>query len=117
MIVVYGIKTCDTCRKALKWLEAEGLPHRFHDYRQDGLDAALLDRFIDAFGAAQLFNKSSKTWRGFTEEQKTQAASGEGRALLLADPTVIKRPIFEHQGRFALGFRDAQKTELVKWTA
>lgn len=116
MIVVYGIKTCDTCRKALKWLEAEGIPHRFHDYRQDGAEAALIDSFIAAFGTANLFNKSSKTWRGFSEAERKKALDGDGRALLLADPTVIKRPIFEHQNRFAMGFREAQKAEIIEWT-
>ncbi len=113
MITVYGIKTCDTCRKALKWLDEKGIAHRFHDYRKDGADAALIDDFIARFGAENLFNKSSKTWRGFSESERAKAQAGNGRDLLLRDPTVIKRPIFLAGDISAIGFKDKERDMLT----
>ena len=63
MITVYGIKNCDTCRKARKWLEAEGLEHRFHDIRADGLEPAMLEDWITELGWEVLLNRRGTTWR------------------------------------------------------
>ena len=78
MLTVYGIKQCDTCRKALKWLTAKGIDHQFHDFRVDGLQAELLQGWLESTFAGKLVNRRSTTWRQLSEEQR----QSEGEALL-----------------------------------
>lgn len=93
MITVYGIRACDTCRKALKWLDAKGVEHHFHDLRADGLDAERVHSWLASEFADKLVNRRSTTWRGLDDAQR--AASGEQlAALLLQHPTLVKRPVF-----------------------
>jgi Spx/MgsR family transcriptional regulator len=89
---VYGIRNCDSVRAALKWLEARGVPHRFHDFREDGLDEAELRRWLASDYAAALVNRRSATWRGLDDAQK-ESAETDPAPLLLAQPTLIKRPV------------------------
>lgn len=92
MITVYGIRACDSCRKALKWLEARGVDHRFHDLRSDGLDRARVSNWLASPFADGLVNRRSTTWRNLDETAR--AASGAALAdLLLAHPTLVKRPV------------------------
>ncbi len=101
---VYGIRNCDSVRAALKWLEARGVPHRFHDFRRDGLDEAELRRWLASDHAAALVNRRSATWRGLDTAQKA-AADSDAAPLLLAHPTLIKRPVITDGERvLAVGF-------------
>lgn len=111
-LTVYGIRQCDTCRKALKWLEAAGVAHRFHDLRVDGLDAEKLQRWLVSDFADRLINRRSTTWRQLDASQ--QAATGKAQLSLLLDhPTLIKRPVFETDELIAVGFNPAQLSGLV----
>ena len=104
MLTVYGIKQCDTCRKALGWLERKGIEHRFHDFRSDGLQAGLLKAWLDSEFSGVLVNRRSTTWRQLSESQR----QSQGRALidlLLEHPTLIKRPVFVRDGIIAVGFK------------
>lgn len=104
MLTLYGIKQCDTCRKALKWLADNGVQHRFHDLRVDGLEADRVQGWMDSPLADQLVNRRSTTWRGLTEVEK----ASEGKALvdlLVANPTLVKRPVFETHQVVAIGFK------------
>ena len=92
MLTIYGIKQCDTCRRALKWLAAQGVDHRFHDFRVDGLQDDLLNAWLSSSFAEKLVNRRSTTWRQLSEEQK-QAAVADLLPLLLEHPTLIKRPV------------------------
>ncbi|MEP5761395.1 MAG: ArsC/Spx/MgsR family protein [Litoreibacter sp.] len=87
---LYGIKTCDTCRKAIKALGAAGQEVLFHDVRAEPLSASQLKEFEAAFGAA-LLNTRSTTWRGLSEDERTKAPL----ELLAAHPTLMKRPVIE----------------------
>jgi len=103
MLTVYGIKQCDTVRKALKWLEQNGIKHRFHDFRSDGLQAELLQNWLDSDFAGKLVNRRSTTWRKLSEPQR----QSEGEMLLnllLQFPTLIKRPVFVTDHIVAIGF-------------
>ncbi len=103
MLTVYGIKQCDTCRKALKWLTAEGTAHQFHDFRVDGLSAELLRGWLDSPYADKLVNRRSTTWRQLTDTQRQ--AEGEALlSLLVEHPTLIKRPVFVADDIVAVGF-------------
>ncbi len=103
MLTVYGIKQCDTCRKALKWLDTQGLEYRFHDFRADGLDRGLVEDWLASPVSEVLVNRRSTTWRHLSDSEK--AASGDARVdLLLAHPTLIKRPVFVAPGWLSVGF-------------
>ncbi|MBI1261689.1 MAG: Spx/MgsR family RNA polymerase-binding regulatory protein [Rhizobiales bacterium] len=112
MITVYGLKTCDTCRKALAWLEAEGIAYRYIDVRKDGVSAKDLKRFAEAVGHEALLNKSSTTWRGLSDAQKSDLSKAAVLKLLEVHPTLMKRPVFETGKTILVGFKEPQKTAL-----
>ena len=105
MITVYGIKNCDTCKKALKWLTAEGIEHRFHDFRADGLDAADLARWAQAAGWEKLLNRRGTTWRGLADGDKHAVDANKAASLMSEHPALIKRPVFEVAGTVLIGFK------------
>lgn len=109
MIVLFGLKNCDGCRKALRALEGEGLAVRFHDLRADGLNADMLGRWIDAVGWEALVNRRSATWRRLNDGDKAALDAEGARSLMLAHPTLIKRPILDAEGRIAVGFGDTAR--------
>ena len=113
MITVYGIKNCDTCRKALKWLSAEGIEHTYHDVRVDGLDAANVTRWSEAVGWEKLLNRRSTTWRNLPELDKEGADATSAQTLMAENPTLIKRPIFDDGSRILVGFTAAEQ-DLLK---
>ncbi|WP_413739095.1 ArsC family reductase [Sodalis sp. RH21] len=103
---LYGIKNCDTIKKARRWLDERRVDYRFHDYRRDGVARAMLQGFIDRAGWQALLNTRGTTWRKLSEEQR-QAADGAAGALelMLSQPAVIKRPVLEDvNGRLLVGF-------------
>jgi arsenate reductase len=104
-ITLYGIKTCDTMKKAWTWLDAHGHAYRFHDYRVDGLDAATLGRWIDALGWEKLLNKASTTFRELPDADKAGLDAKKAAALMLGRPTMIKRPVLDVDGRLTVGFK------------
>lgn len=104
MRVVYGIKNCDSVKKARSWLDARRIAYRFHDYRVDGLDAALLQGFIDALGVDAVLNQRSSSWRQLDDEQKRDLTPDKALQLMLAVPTLIKRPIFDNGEQLIVGF-------------
>jgi len=104
MLTVYGIKQCDTCRKALAWLEQNEIEHRFHDFRTDGLEAGLLRTWLDSEFSDRLINRRSTTWRQLNESQR-QAQGDTLVELLLQYPTLIKRPVFVRDRIVAVGFQ------------
>lgn len=111
MLTVYGIKQCDTCRKALAWLSKQGIEHRFHDFRTDGLQAGLLREWLDSDFSGQLVNRRSTTWRQLDDIQR----QSQGEALLkllLQHPTLIKRPVFVTDRVIAVGFKPEQLNDL-----
>ena len=103
---IYGIKNCDTCRKALHFLEDNGIEHEWHDLREDGIDVATIQRWLEQVGAETLVNRRSTTWRGLSEAQRVEAMSAIGAAAFLAEhPTLIKRPVFESGDTVQVGFK------------
>jgi Spx/MgsR family transcriptional regulator len=111
MLTVYGIKQCDTCRKALAWLSQQGIEHRFHDFRVDGLQASLLQDWLDSDFSGQLVNRRSTTWRQLDDTRR----QSQGEALLdllIQHPTLIKRPVFVTDRIIAVGFKPEQLKDL-----
>lgn len=101
---LYGIKNCDTVKKARIWLEQNQADYQFHDYRTDGISSELLKRFAEHSGWEVLLNKRSTTWRQLSESQKADLNNDSVFLLLLEHPTLIKRPILESGNVFIIGF-------------
>ena len=113
MITVYGIKNCDTCRKALKWLAAEGLAHRFHDFRADGLAEADLRGWVAELGWERLLNRRGTTWRKLPEAERADVTEADAIRLMLSQPTLIKRPVFDTGSARHVGFTDTERAALA----
>lgn len=105
MITVYGIKNCDTCRKVLKWLDTEGIEHKFHDFRKDGLDQSTVLGWIDEIGIDTLLNRRGTTWRKLPEPDQASVETGNAASLLTENPTLIKRPVFDLGAKCLVGFK------------
>ena len=112
MITVYGLKNCDTCRKARKWLDENSIDHRFHDVRADGLDPADLAAWAAALGWEKLLNRRGTTWRGLPETEKEGLDDCSSQALMVTHPALIKRPVFHIAGNYAIGFDELTKAML-----
>ena len=113
MYTLYGIHTCDTVKKARKWLDDRDIQYRFHDYRSDGLDTTLLDRLEQALGWDNMLNRRSTTWRQLDAREKADLDAESARALMLKQPTLIKRPVLDTGTRITIGFSPSQyETEL-----
>ena len=112
MITLYGIKNCDTCRKARKWLEAEGIEHRYHDFRDDGLDQQSLSAWVGAIGWETLLNRRGTTWRKLQEADREGLNPKSATALMLKNPTLIKRPVFDAGGTYLVGISAAEQSAL-----
>ncbi|MBA3880313.1 MAG: ArsC family reductase [Sphingobium sp.] len=105
MTTIYGIKTCDTVRKARAWLDAHGIAHRFHDYRAEGIDAARLRGWADVLGWEKLLNRGGPSFRNLPDADKADLDEAKAIALMLANPTLIKRPVLEAGDALLLGFK------------
>lgn len=113
MLKVYGIQSCDTCRKARRWLHDSDRSHVWHDLRGDGLEAADVQRWLDAVGPERLINRRSTTWRGLDEATREAVLDYEQAAQMLSEhPTLIKRPVFECKGAVHVGFTDSVRSQL-----
>jgi arsenate reductase (glutaredoxin) len=102
---LYGIKNCDTMKKARCWLEARGVPYEFHDYKVAGIDRAHLERWCAKLGWEALLNRSGTTFRKLSDEQKSALDERRAITLMMQQPSLIKRPVLEYDGRLLVGFR------------
>ncbi|MDH2924504.1 Spx/MgsR family transcriptional regulator [Nicoletella semolina] len=113
MITVYGIKNCDTVKKALKWLADNNIEHELHDYRVNGLTIDFLQCAEIAFGWEQLINRRSTTWRNLDETVKQNFNRENALLVLIEQPTLIKRPIILQDGIALIGFDVKQYEETL----
>lgn len=95
MVILYGLKTCDTCRAARQYLNERDFQHEFRDVRADGFSDEALDSWLAAAGWEKLLNKNSKTWRELPDEAKADLDAAKARQLLKDNPTLIKRPVID----------------------
>ncbi|WP_413727900.1 ArsC family reductase [Sodalis sp. RH19] len=110
---LYGIKNCDTIKKARRWLDERQVAYRFHDYRVDGVDRGLVQGFADGVGWQALLNTRGTTWRKLSDAERQAAEGAVGAlALMVGQPAVIKRPVLQSpDGRLMVGF-DAEGYQL-----
>lgn len=104
MITIYGIKNCDTMKKATKWLDAAGMAYHFHDYKKDGLAPELVDSWLAALDWEQLINRRGTTWRKLDENVRENMDQASARAVMLENPSIIKRPLLDTGRERILGF-------------
>ncbi|EPC01756.1 hypothetical protein L861_21250 [Litchfieldella anticariensis FP35 = DSM 16096] len=113
MYTLYGIKNCDTCRKARKALDSKDVPYRFHDLREDGLSADLIEHLLERIPLMTLLNKRSTTWRNLDALNKDDIDANSARSLMLEHPTLIKRPLLDTGNGFLVGYRDSDYDKLT----
>lgn len=111
-ITLFGIASCDTCRKARGWLDARSVTYRVHDLRDDGLDMQMLQRWSHRASWQELLNTRSLTWRRLPEVDRSDISRDRALSLMLEHPTLVKRPVLESADTITVGFAPARYEEL-----
>ena len=112
-MVIYGIKSCDTVRKARKWLDNSNQNYQFHDFRIDGLDQEKLDNWVDSLGWEKILNTRSTSWRMLNDQQKKNISAQSAVKLMLENPTLIKRPVLQTDKIILVGFKEVEYEQLL----
>ena len=104
-ITIYGIKTCDTMKKARAWLDDHGVAYAFHDYKTEGIDKASLERWAKEVSWEILLNRAGTTFRKLPDAQRENVTEKKAIALMLEQPSMIKRPVRDVGGNLLVGFK------------
>ena len=113
MLTVFGLKSCDTCRKARKFLAEKDIEFRFHDVRDDGIDIQMLERWAGRIDWDKLLNRRSLTWRKIPEVDRANLDIDRAFALMIDQPTLLKRPILESETLLAVGFSEKRFADFL----
>ena len=113
MLTIFGIKSCDTCRRARKYLAEHDIEFRFHDVRDDGLDIQMLERWAARIEWEKLINRKSLTWRKIPEVDREGMTRDRAFLLLLDHPTLLKRPVLEAERFMAVGFSEKRFSDYL----
>jgi Spx/MgsR family transcriptional regulator len=105
MTKMFGIKNCDTIKKARTWLERHGQAYDFHDYKSAGIDRSVLEAWVKKLGWEVLLNRAGTTFKKLPDADKEDLTEKKAIALMLAQPSMIKRPVLEAKGRLTVGFK------------
>lgn len=114
MARIYGIRNCDTMKKAFDWLDAHGIRYDFHDFRVSGIDVATLRGWCRELGWEKVLNKASTTFKNLPGDEKADLDEEKAIALMVREPTMIKRPVLATDGRLMNGFKPAAYAELFE---
>jgi arsenate reductase len=104
-VTIYGIKNCDTMKKARAWLDGRGVDYRFHDYKTAGIDRGVLEGWAREVGWETLLNRAGTTFRKLPETDREDMTEKKALALMLAQPSMIKRPVLDIGGKLLVGFK------------
>jgi arsenate reductase len=104
-VTIYGIKNCDTMKKARAWLDSHGVAYAFHDYKAEGIDAARLKGWAGKIGWEVLLNRAGTTFRALPDADKQGIDQNKAIALMQAQPSMIKRPVLDRDGELTVGFK------------
>lgn len=107
-LTLFGIPNCDTVKKARAWLDARGLAYAFHDYKKAGIDAATLSGWAEEVGWEVLLNRAGTTWRKLPDEAREGVDQAKAIALMVEQPSLIKRPVVMGAARLLVGFKPAE---------
>ena len=105
MATIYGIKNCDTMKKAFTWLDSHKVAYSFHDYKKDSIDRARLEKWVKAVGWEPLLNRAGTTFKKLPDKDKEGVTEKKAIALMLAQPSLIKRPVIEKGAKLLVGFK------------
>jgi arsenate reductase len=112
--VIYGIKNCDTMKKARAWLDAKGIDYGFHDYKVQGVDRGRLESWVNKLGWEALLNRTGTTFRKLPEVEREGLTEKRAISLMLAQPSMIKRPVLEAGSLLLVGFKPAIYQETLQ---
>ena len=112
MTTMYGIKNCDTIKKARTWLEKQGVAYDFHDYKASGIDRPVLEALVKKLGWEVLLNRAGTTFKKLPDSDKEGLTEKKAIALMLAQPSMIKRPMLEAKGKLTVGFKPDEYKKL-----
>ena len=112
MTTMYGIPNCDTIKKARIWLEKHKVDYAFHDYKKAGIDKARLEGWVKQAGWEILLNRAGTTFKKLPDADKTGLTEKKAVALMLAQPSMIKRPVLEQKGKLTVGFKPEEYAKL-----
>ena len=107
-VTIYGIKSCDTMKKARAWLDKHDVAYAFHDYKAAGIDRGSLETWSRAVGWETLLNRAGTTFRALPDKDKDGLTEKKAIALMMAQPSMIKRPVLDFGGKFLVGFKPEQ---------
>jgi arsenate reductase (glutaredoxin) len=107
-VTIYGIKNCDTMKKARAWLDEHGVAYAFHDYKAAGIERSLLDGWAREVGWETLLNRAGRTFRMLPEKDQAGVTEKKAIALMLEQPSMIKRPVLDVGGKLLVGFKPEQ---------
>ena len=113
-ITIYGIKNCDTMKKARTWLDSHGVAYDFHDYKAAGIAKDQLKRWCDEVGWESLLNRAGTTFRKLPDKDKEGLSEKKAIALMIAQPSMIKRPVLDIGGKLLVGFKPEQYGQTFK---
>jgi arsenate reductase len=105
MTIIYGIKNCDTMKKAHAWLDGHKVDYDFHDYKSAGIDRAMLEGWVKKVGWEVLLNRAGTTFKKLPDADKEGLTEKKAIALMLAQPSMIKRPVLEAKDKLTVGFK------------
>jgi Spx/MgsR family transcriptional regulator len=114
VITLYGIKNCDTVKKARKWLDQHHIEYQFHDFREDGVDAESVKAWIDELGWQNLLNRRSTSWKALGETARLSMDDSAAVKAVLAHPTLIKRPLLDTGHQRYCGFSAASYAKVFQ---
>lgn len=104
-VSIYGIKSCDAMKKARAWLDEHGVAYAFHDYKTEGIDKAALESWAQQVGWETLLNRAGTTFRKLPDKDRENVTEKKAIALMLAQPSTIKRPVLDIAGKLIVGFK------------
>lgn len=113
-VTLYGIRNCDTVKRARAALDAAAIPFHFHDFRKDGLASETARSWLDTLGADTVINRRGTTWRSLSSADRDRAES-EPASLLAEQPSLVKRPVFDRDGALRVGFPRADEAAILDW--
>lgn len=112
-VTIYGIKNCDTMKKARAWLDRKGIAYDFHDYKMAGIERGRLEDWVGKVGWESLINRAGTTFRKLPEKDKEALTPSKAIALMLDQPSMIKRPVLDVGGKLLVGFKPEQYDQVL----